>query len=218
MQRLGLGWSLRLTGEFGYVLALLIGLAIANLLPTAARWLAEAARAELFIKTAIVILGGTVGVKAAEQLGLASSIMWRGLAAIIEAYLIYWAVVYYVARVWFKFSREWAAPLASGISVCGVSAAIATAGAIRARPVVAVMVSSLVVVFAVVELLILPFAAAYFLDQQPMAAGAWMALSVKTDGAAVASGGITEALILANAAAQGIKYQPGWILGTAATL
>src|SRR6516164_113326 len=106
----------------------------------------------------------------------------------------------------------------SGISVCGVSAAIATGGAIRARPIVAVMVSSLVVVFAVVELLILPFAAAYFLDQQPMAAGAWMALSVKTDGAAVASGGITEALILANAAAQGIKYQPGWILGTAATL
>ena len=51
-----------------------------------------------------------------------------------------------------------------------------------------------------------------------VAAGAWMALSVKTDGAAVASGGITEALILANAAAQGIKYQPGWILGTAATL
>jgi uncharacterized membrane protein YadS len=108
--------------------------------------------------------------------------------------------------------------LASGISVCGVSAAIATGGAIRARPIVAVMVSSLVVVFAVVELLILPFAAAYFLEQQPMAAGAWMALSVKTDGAAVASGGITEALILANAAAQGIKYQPGWILGTAATL
>jgi uncharacterized membrane protein YadS len=108
--------------------------------------------------------------------------------------------------------------LASGISVCGVSAAIATAGAIRARPVVAIMVSSLVVVFAVVELLILPFVADYFLDQQPMAAGAWMALSVKTDGAAVASGSITEALILAKAAAQGIKYQPGWILGTAATL
>ena len=91
MQRLGLSWSLRLTGEFGYVLALLVGLAIANLMPVAAQWLAEAARAELFIKTAIVILGGTVGVKAAEQLGLASSIMWRGLAAIIEAGSVEWA-------------------------------------------------------------------------------------------------------------------------------
>mgnify|MGYP003694475469 CR=1 FL=1 len=78
--------------------------------------------------------------------------MFRGLAAIIEAYLIYWAVVYYIARKWFKFSREWAAPLASGISICGVSAAIATGGAIRARPVVPIMVASLVVIFAVVEL------------------------------------------------------------------
>src|SRR5215471_7507707 len=218
MQRLGLGWSLRLTGEFGYVLALLIGLAIANLLPTAARWLAEAARAELFIKTAIVILGGTVGVKAAEQLGLASSIMWRGLAAIIEAYLIYWAVVYFVARKWFGFSREWAAPLASGISICGVSAAIATAGAIRARPIVAVMVSSLVVVFAVVELLVLPFVANAFLTNEPMVAGAWMGLAVKTDGAAVASGAITESLILASAAARGVNFEKGWILGTTTTV
>ena len=60
--------------------------------------------------------------------------MFRGLCAIIEAYLIYWALVYYIARRYFKFSREWAAPLASGISICGVSAAIATGSAIgRAR-------------------------------------------------------------------------------------
>ena len=41
---------------------------------------------------------------------------------------------------------------------------------------------------------------------------------MKTDGAAVAAGGITEALILAKAAAEGIRYQPGWILGTTATV
>ena len=51
-----------------------------------------------------------------------------------------------------------------------------------------------------------------------MVAGAWMGLAVKTDGAALASGGITEALILSNAAAQGINYQKGWILGTTATI
>jgi uncharacterized membrane protein YadS len=120
--------------------------------------------------------------------------------------------------VWFKFSREWAAPLASGISICGVSAAIATGSAIRARPVVPIMVASLVVIFAVVELVILPFAAQAFLSHEPMVAGAWMGLAVKTDGAALASGGITEALILANASSQGINYQKGWILGTTATI
>ena len=51
-----------------------------------------------------------------------------------------------------------------------------------------------------------------------MVAGAWMGLAVKTDGAAVAAGGITEALILAQNAAEGVKYQPGWILGTTATI
>ena len=218
MEKFGIGWSMKLTGESGYLIALLAGLFIANMLPRAAAWLKDAARPELFIKTAIVILGGTLGIKAAEQLGLASSVMFRGLAAIIEAYLIYWAVVYFVARKWFGFSREWAAPLASGISICGVSAAIATAGAIRARPAVAVMVSSLVVVFAMVELLILPFVAAAFLSHEPMVAAAWMGLAVKTDGAAIASGAITEALVYADAAERGIAYDPGWMVGVTTTV
>jgi len=127
-------------------------------------------------------------------------------------------VVYFVARKWFGFNREWAAPLASGISICGVSAAIATGGAIRARPIIPVLVSSLVVIFAVVEVLILPFLAQTFLWQEPLVAGAWIGLAVKTDGAAVAGGGITESLILAKSAAEGVTYQPGWILGTTATV
>lgn len=65
---------------------------------------------------------------------MATSLLIRGAAAIVEAYLIYWAVVYFVARKWFGFSREYAVPLAPGISICGVAAAIATGGAIRARP------------------------------------------------------------------------------------
>ncbi len=216
--KFGVSWSLKLTNEGGYIVALLAGLLIGNFLPGFARWMKEAVRPELYIKTAIVILGGYLGVTAAEKLGLATSLMFRGLAAIIEAYLIYWAVVYFVARKWFRFSREWAAPLASGISICGVSAAIATASAIRARPVVPVMVSSLVVIFAVVELIVLPFAANAFLSHEPMVAAAWMGLAVKTDGAALASGAITEALLMSSAAAQGIKYQAGWILGTTATV
>src|SRR5207247_521174 len=88
----------------------------------------------------------------------------------------------------------------------------------RARPIVPIMISSLVVLFAVVELLILPFAAQTFLAHQPMVAGAWMGLAVKTDGAAVASGAITDALIRAKAAGAGIAYQEGWILLTTTTV
>lgn len=217
-QKFGINWSLKLTNEGGYIFALIAGLIIANFFPRFAEAVKEAVRPELYIKVAIVILGGVFAVTAAGRLGLASSLILRGVAAIVEAYLIYWAVVYFVARKWFGFNREWAAPLASGISICGVSAAIAVGGAIRARPVVPVLVSSLVVIFAVVEVLILPFVAQAFLSHQPMVAGAWMGLAVKTDGAAVAAGGITESLILAKNAAEGVNYQAGWILGTAATI
>ena len=218
LQKFGISWSLRLTNEGGYIFALIAGLAIANFFPRFAEAIKEAIRPELYIKIAIVILGGFLAVTAAGKLNLATSLLIRGVAAIIEAYLIYWAVVYYVARRWFGFNREWAAPLASGISICGVAAAIATGGAIRARPAIPVLVSSLVVVFAVVEVLILPFVAQTFLWHEPLVAGAWMGLAVKTDGAAVAAGGIAESLILAKAAAEGVHYQAGWILGTTATV
>jgi uncharacterized membrane protein YadS len=215
---MGVTWSLGLTGEAGYIIALLAGLLIGNLIPTVTAWLKEATRPEWYIKTAIVILGASLGVKAAAATGLVSAIMFRGLAAIIEAYLIYWALVYFIARKYFRFSREWAAPLASGISICGVSAAITTGAAIRARPIVPIMVSSLVVVFSVVELLLLPFAAQFFLWMEPLVAAAWMGLAVKTDGAAVACGAITEALVRARAAENGVVYEAGWMMTTTTTV
>jgi uncharacterized membrane protein YadS len=218
LKALGITWSLNLTGEAGFILALAAGLMVGNIFSRLAAWLAVAARPEWYIKTAIVVMGAALGVKAAQATGLASTVVFLGLCAIVVAYLIYWALVYYIARRVFGFTREWAAPLASGVSICGVSAAIATGAAIRARPVVPIMVSSLVVIFAVFELVLLPFLAQAFLYHEPMVAGAWMGLAVKTDGAAVASGAIVDALIRAKAlAVQGVAYRDGWILMAATT-
>lgn len=219
LKNFNIPWALSLTGEAGFIIALIAGLVVGNFFPKLAEMLKEASRPELYIKTAIVIMGAGLGLKSAESMSLATNVMFRGLCAIVEAYLIYWAVVYYVARRYFKFSREWAAPLASGISICGVSAAIATGGAIRARPVVPIMVSSLVVIFAVVEMVILPFVAQTFLWSEPLVAGAWMGLAVKTDGGAVASGAITDALIRAKALEmEGVNYKADWITMTATTV
>ncbi len=219
LAKFNLDWSLSMTGEFGYIIALVAGLVVGNLLPGLSNTMKEAARPELYIKTAIVIMGAGLGVKAAQSFGLATNIMFRGFCAIVEAYLIYWALVYYISRKYFKFSREWAAPLASGISICGVSASIATGGAIRARPIIPIMVSSLVVVFVAVEMIILPFAAKIFLWKEPLVAGAWMGLAVKSDGGAIASGAVTDALIRAQAIdAANIKYAEGWITMTATTV
>jgi hypothetical protein len=70
----------------------------------------------------------------------------------------------------------------------------------------------------VVELILLPFLAQVFLWGEPMVAAAWMGLAVKTDGAAVASGAITDALIRARAAVAGVHYEPGWLLTTTTTV
>ena len=219
MAKFGINWTLSMTGEFGFIIALIAGLMVGNLFPGLASAMKEAARPELYIKTAIVIMGAGLGVKAAESFGLASNIMFRGFCAIVEAYLIYWATVYWISRRYFKFSREWSAPLASGISICGVSAAIATGGAIRARPIIPIMVSSLVVIFVAVEMVLLPFAAKLFLWQEPLVAGAWMGLAVKSDGGAIASGAVTDALIRAQAMdMEGINYAEGWITMTATTV
>ena len=208
----GIPWALGLSTEAGLIAALVMGILISNFAPSVADSLRDACRPELFVKIAIVVLGAELGVKAADAAGFAGHIIFRGLCAIVEAYLLYWAVVYYVARKYFKFNKEWAAPLASGISICGVSAAIATGGAIRARPVVPIMVSSLVVVFTCIEMLILPFIASHFLYSEPMVAGGWMGLAVKSDGGAIASGAIADSLIRARALELlGVHWEAGWV-------
>ncbi|SHJ99903.1 putative sulfate exporter family transporter [Desulforamulus aeronauticus] len=214
---LGIVWSLGL-GEMGFILAMIVGLVIGNFMPGVAKYLEEAAKPEWFIKTGIVILGAAVGIKTLGAMGLATTVIIRGLCAVVEAYLIYWPVVYFISRKYFKFTPEWAAPLASGISICGVSAAIATGGAIRSRPIVPVILSAVIIVFVAVEMLILPWFAQTFLYQEPMVAGAWMGLAVKSDGGAVASGAITDSMIRAKALKEaGIQYEEGWMLMAATT-
>lgn len=207
-----IGWSLSL-GELGFVFALIAGLIIGNFFPKVTKFLSDAAKPEWYIKTGIVILGMNIGIQTISAMNLASTVIIRGMCAVVEAYLIYWPIVYFIARKFFKFTPEWAAPMASGISICGVAAAIATGSAIRARQIIPTILASVIIVFVAVELLILPFAAAYFLPSEPMVAGSWLGLVVKSDGGAVASGAIADTLIRNNALQQfGVNYQEGWIL------
>ena len=81
-----------------------------------------------------------------------------------------------------------------------------------------VILSAVIIVFVAVELLFLPWLAQAFLYKEPMVAGAWMGLAVKSDGGAVASGAITDSLIRAKALVDlGIKWEEGWMLMAATT-
>jgi uncharacterized membrane protein YadS len=164
---------------------------------------------------AIVCLGTKLGLKAIEATGFTMHLLFAGCCATVAAYMLFWPLAYTVCRRIFKLSREWSACLSSAISVCGVSAAIATGGAIRARPIVPIMISSLVVVFALIELVVLPGVLAGYFADEPIVAGSSLGLTVKTDGADAAAGAILDELIRAKKAEEGILWDEGWILSAA---
>jgi uncharacterized membrane protein YadS len=209
----GLSWGLQLGEGAPYLLALIIGLVIGNFAKGFAAQLAEAAKPEWFIKTAIVFLGVNLGAMTMEATGFALELVITGAAATFVAYMFFWPIVYALARRVFKLKRDASAVLASGISICGVSAAIATGGAIRARPVIPVTVSMLVVIFAMIELLVLPGLYVALFPDQPIVNGAAMGMTVKTDGADAAAGALLDELMIArNLQDTGIQWQAGWIL------
>lgn len=212
----GLSWGLQLGEGAPYLLALLIGLAIGNFAKGFAARLTEAAKPEWFIKTAIVFLGVNLGAQIMEARTFALQLVLTGAAATFVAYMFFWPIVYTLARRVFRLKRDVSAVLASGISICGASAAIATAGAIRAKPVIPVTVSMLVVIFAMIELLVLPGAYTALFPDAPVVNGAALGMTVKTDGADAAAGALLDELMTsAHLAATGERWQPGWILSAA---
>ena len=86
--KFGIDWSIGLTTEAGFIVALVAGIFISNAFPRIAESLHDACRPELFVKIAIVVLGAELGVKAAAASGMAGTIIFRGLCAIVEAYLL----------------------------------------------------------------------------------------------------------------------------------
>jgi len=211
-----LDWGLQLGEGAPYLLALLAGLAIGNFAKGLAGRLKEAAKPEWFIKTAIVFLGVNLGAMTIEATGFAIELILTGAAATFVAYLFFWPLVYAMARRLFKLRRDVSAVLASGISVCGVSAAIATGGAIRARPVIPVTVSMLVVIFAMLELIVLPGVYVFLFPDQPVVNGAALGMTVKTDGADAAAGALLDELMVSrHLQTTGEQWQAGWILSAA---
>jgi uncharacterized membrane protein YadS len=210
--KFGIENGLQLGGAY-YIIALVLGLIIGNFAPKSFKeFMMKGARPEWFIKIAIVCLGVKLGLKALESAEKATHLILSGVCATVAGYLLFWPLSYLMARRVFRFSREVSACFSSALSICGVSAAIATAGAIRARPIVPVLLSSLVVVFAAVQLVFYPPLLTKFWINEPLTAGAALGLTVKTDGADAASGAILDELMRSKAETElGIHWDEGWI-------
>jgi len=165
-----------------YVLwCLVIGLIISNFFGTP-KWLLAAVRTEYFIKIGLVILGSGI---------LFGEIIQAGGYGIIQGILVV-AVVWY-GCYWFarkmKVDEEFSAILASGVSICGVSAAIATAGAVKGDPKKLSYVTSIVLVCAVPMMVIMPWIIKAT-DMNHMVGGAWLGGTLDTSGSVVAAGAL----------------------------
>ncbi|WP_028216341.1 YeiH family protein [Paraburkholderia oxyphila] len=160
------------------LIALVLGLIVSNLFKVPA-WLAPALRVEFYIKVGIVLLGATLPF---------TLIVWAGPVAIGQATIVSLAtffVIYGVARA-LKIDQRFAAVLGVGGAVCGVSAAIAIAGAVRARREQASVAITLVVVWAIVMVFALP-ALSRVLGLPTGVAGAWIGTSEFADAAGIAA-------------------------------
>lgn len=181
------------SAEIGYIIALIAGIAITNLLKIPS-WLMQSARGELFIKTAIVLLGAKI---------LLTSFLTSAptiLAAAFLSFPVVWIMAFFISKK-LGLDKNFSATLSSGVGICGVSASIATAAAIEAPAIYSTVISSIIVIFSAIEIIVMPFVAATFFPTHFDAAGVWMGLSVKTDGAASASASVVDGLLKANGSA-----------------
>ncbi|MFD0593287.1 YeiH family protein [Catellatospora coxensis] len=79
--------------------------------------------------------------------------------------------------------------LSAAVSICGVSAAIAAAGAVRAKREQLAYAASLVIIFALPSIFLLPWLADV-LGLSPAVAGAWIGGNIDTTAAVTAAGAI----------------------------
>jgi uncharacterized integral membrane protein (TIGR00698 family) len=160
------------------LVALALGLLVSNTLG-APRWLVPALRVEFYIKTGIVLLGASLPLML---------IAWAGPVAIVQAAivsLVTFGVIFWSARR-LGLDPRLAATLGTGGAVCGVSGAIAIGGAVGAKKEDVSVAISLVVVWAIVMIFVLPLASRY-LHLSTGVAGAWIGTSEFADAAGLAA-------------------------------
>lgn len=189
-----------------YVLwCLFLGLFISNVIGVPS-WLAVAVKTEFYIKTGLVILGSGI---------LFGEIVQAGAYGIVQAVLVVsviWYLTYWIATK-IGVDDEFAAILSSAVSICGVSAAIATSGAVKGDPKKLSYTTSIVLICAVPMMVFQPMISKA-LGIPDVVAGAWLGGTLDTSGSVVAAG----ALISDTAMKTGVivKMSQNVLIGVAA--
>jgi uncharacterized integral membrane protein (TIGR00698 family) len=194
-------WSLEYV-----IFALAIGLVVNQVALPA--WLREAVRTEFYIKTGLVVLGAAILFDEIARAGL------LGVTQAIVVVLSVWTFCFWLARR-LAVDDELATMLASAVSICGVSAAIATCGAIRGDRKKLSYVTSLVLVVAMPMMVVMPWMARAA-GMPDAVAGAWLGGTLDTSAAVVAGGELVSEA--ARDVAVVVKLSQNALIGVAAFL
>jgi uncharacterized integral membrane protein (TIGR00698 family) len=191
-----------------YVLyALIIGLVLRQVTPLGQRF-REAVQAEYYIKIGLVILGASVLFSELVQAGL------LGIAQALAVVISVWLFCFWLAKR-LDVDEELATMLSSAVSICGVSAAIATCGAIQGDRQKLSYVTSLVLVVAVPMMIVMPWISRVS-GMPDVVAGAWLGGTLDTSAAVVAAGELVSDQ--ARNAAVVVKLSQNVLIGVAAFL
>jgi len=161
------------------LVALLAGLIIGNIRKMPA-WFQTSLLTEYYIKTGIVLLGATLPL---------TLIFRAGPIAFLQATIVSittFAAIYFSATRLFKLENRLGAVLGAAGSICGVSAAIAVGGSVQAKKEQIAMGISIVTIWAIVMIFILPFACKG-LGLPLGVGGAWIGTSEFADAAGFAA-------------------------------
>jgi uncharacterized integral membrane protein (TIGR00698 family) len=139
-------------------------------------------RTEFFIKTGLVLLGASINL--AVIVSAAGPAIVQSICLITLVFLFTW----WLGGV-AGLDDKLRALLAAAVSICGVSAAIAAAGAVEAKKEQLAYAASLVVLFAIPMIFIQPWLAGV-LGLPQAVAGAWIGGNIDTTAAVTAAGTI----------------------------
>ncbi|MGI9537660.1 MAG: YeiH family protein [Desulfocapsaceae bacterium] len=160
------------------------GMLISNTVGTP-KWAMPAVQTEYYIKTGLVLLGASI---------LFEKIITIGTAGIFVAWVVtptVWMVTYWFGQKIVKMpSKRLNATICSDMSVCGVSAAIATAAACKAKKEELTLAVGLSLVFTSIMMIVMPaiIKSTFPVDKQLILGGAWMGGTIDATGAVAAAG------------------------------
>ena len=200
--------------KFGFesvFFAVILGLLISNLFKLP-EWLKNTINSEFYIKIGIICLGSTI---------LFGEVLKSGAFGLAQSVIIVfsvWNFAYWLGKK-MKVDPEMGTMLSSAVSICGVSAAIATCGVIKGNSKKLSYVISLVLIIAVPMMYLLPWLA-NVMNLSPEVAGAWIGGTIDTTGAVAAAGSMAdvEGSEVAAQTAIIVKSSQNVLLGVAAFL